>query len=110
MTKCEAEFIQSLLSTDRKRFASQFNFTYRYIGDVLSINNPDFEHYLGQMYPSELEIKNTTEIKTSASYLDLLLSIGRDGQLHTFIVWLRNTDEGSVPEMPIWSILLITSD
>ena len=72
----EAEFIQSLLSAGKKRLASQFNFTYRYIDDVLSINNPDFENYLGQMYPPELEIKDTTESNTSASYLDLLLSIG----------------------------------
>ena len=77
----EAGFIQSLLSTGKKKLASQFNFTYRYIDDVLSINNPHFENYLGQMYPAELEIKNTTESNTSASYLDLLLSIGRDGQL-----------------------------
>ena len=49
----EAEFIQSLLSAGKKRLASQFNFTYmyRYIDDVLSINSPDFENYLGQMYP-----------------------------------------------------------
>ena len=39
----EAEFIQSLLSTGRKRLASQFNFTYRYIDDVLSVINTDFE-------------------------------------------------------------------
>ena len=31
----EAEFIQSLLSTGKKKLASQFNFTYRYIDDVL---------------------------------------------------------------------------
>ena len=37
------------------------------------------------MYPVELEIKGTTESNTSASYLDLLLSIGRDGQLYTSI-------------------------
>ena len=37
------------------------------------------------MYPVELEIKDTTESITSASYLDLLLSVGRDGQLYTFI-------------------------
>ena len=73
------EFIQSLLSTGRKRLASQLNFTYRYIDDILSINNPDFENYLGQMYPPELTIKDTTESNTSSSYLDLLLSIGRDG-------------------------------
>ena len=35
------------------------------------------------MYHAELEIKNTTESNTSASYLNLLLSIGRDGQLRT---------------------------
>ena len=81
----EAEFIQSLLSTGKKKLASRFNLTYTYIDDVLSINNPEFEHYLDQMYPSELEIKDTTGGITSASYLDLLLSIGRDGQLHTSI-------------------------
>ena len=37
------------------------------------------------MYPVELEIKDTTESKTSASNLDLLLSIGKDGQLHISI-------------------------
>ena len=52
----KAEFIQSLLSTGRKQLASRFNFTYRYIDDVLSINNPGFENYLGQMFPAELEI------------------------------------------------------
>ena len=77
----EAEFIQSLLSTGKKQLASRFNLTYRFIDDVLSINNPEFENFLGQMYPAELEIKDTTESITSASYLDLFLSIGRDGQM-----------------------------
>ena len=74
----EAEFKQSLLSTGRKQLASRFNFTYRYIDNVLSINNQEFEIYLGQMYPVELEIKDTTENNSSASYRDLLLSIGSD--------------------------------
>ena len=81
----EAEFIQSLLSTGRKQLAPLFNFTYWYIDDVLSINNPEFENYLGQMYPVELEIKDTTMSNTSASYLDLVLSIERNGHLHTSI-------------------------
>ena len=66
----EAEFIQSLLSAGRKRLASRFNFTYRYIDDLLSVNYPDFENYLGQIFPLELKIKDTTESNTSASYLD----------------------------------------
>ena len=99
----EAEFIQSLLSTRKKKIASQFNFTYRYIDDVLSINNPDFENYLGQMYSSELEIKDTTESNTSASYLYLLLSIESDGQLRNSLYDKRddsnfNIYKVSVPE------------
>ena len=35
------------------------------------------------MYPAKLENKDTTESNTSASYLDLLLSIGSVGQLRT---------------------------
>ena len=79
----EAEFIQSLLSTGKEKLASQFNFTFRYIDDVLSINKPYFENNLGQMYPAEREIKDTTESNTSASYLDLLLLIESAGQLRT---------------------------
>ena len=84
----EVEFIQSLLPAGKKRLASQFTFTYtcRYIDDVLSINNPDFKNNLGQMYPPELEIKDTTESNTSASFLDLLLSIDRNGQLRTSLL------------------------
>ena len=99
----EAEFIQSLLSAGKKRLASQFNFTYRYIDDVLSINNPYFENYLGQMYPPELEIKDTTESNTSASYLDLLLSIGRDGQLHTSLYDKRDDFNFHITNFPFLS-------
>ena len=99
----EAEFIQSLLSAGKKRLASQFNFTYRYIDDVLSINNPDFENYLGQMYPPELEIKDTTESNTSASYLDLLLSIGRDGQLRTSLYDKRDDFNFHMTNFPFLS-------
>ena len=80
-----------------------FNLTYRYIDDVLSINNPEFENYLGQMYPAELEIKDTTESTTSASYLDLLLSIGRDGQLHTSIYDKRDDFNFHITNFPFLS-------
>ena len=73
----EAEFIQSLLSTGKKRLASRFNLTYRYIDVVLSINNPDFENNLGQMYLPELEIKDTTESNTSVpSWIYSCQSVG----------------------------------
>ena len=83
----EAEFIQTLLSTDRKQLVSRFNFTYRYIDDVLYTNKPEFETYLGlgQIYPVERAIEDKIEGNTSASYMVFLLSIGRNCQFHTSI-------------------------
>ena len=37
------------------------------------------------MYPAELDIKDTTKSITSASYLDLLLSTGRNGHINISI-------------------------
>jgi hypothetical protein len=53
-----------------KPLVVSFNSTFRYIGDVLSINNDQFHSYVDSiLYPSELEIKDTTESSTSASYI-----------------------------------------
>ena len=38
----EVEFVQSLLKVGKKHLAPQFNFTYRYINDVLSLKNTKF--------------------------------------------------------------------
>ena len=59
----KAELLKSALS--EKEAASRFNFTYRCVYEVLFINNPDFENCLVQMYPVELEIKDTTEGNTT---------------------------------------------
>ena len=71
----EAEFVQSLLQAGKKHLAQQFNFTYRYIDDVLSLKNTKFAEYLEFIYPRELEIKETTETAASSSYLDCYLYI-----------------------------------
>ena len=99
----EAEFIQSLLSTGKKQLSSRFNLTYRYIDDVLSINKPEFENHLGQMYAAELEIKDTTESNTSAYYLNLLLSIERDGQHRTSIYHKRDDFNFHITKLPFLS-------
>ena len=64
----------------------EINFSFRYIDDVLSLNNPDFKDYLHLIYPSELEIKETTDNSTSASYLDLYLYIDNTGRLKSCFI------------------------
>ena len=63
----EVEFIQGLLKACKKHLAQKFNYTYRYIDDVLSLNHSKISEFIGLIYPCELEIKDTTEFNTSAS-------------------------------------------
>ncbi|KAK3094748.1 hypothetical protein FSP39_005718 [Pinctada imbricata] len=99
----EADFIQTLRSTGRKHLASQFNFTFRYIDDVLSINNPKFKDHLHELYPHELEIKETTESDRSASYLDILLSFDANGHLNTSLYDKRDDFSFHITNFPFMS-------
>ena len=63
----EADFIQGLLKKNEKKLARSFNFTFRYIDDVLSLNNSTFAAFVNRIYLVELEIKDTTDTDRSAS-------------------------------------------
>jgi hypothetical protein len=51
----EADFIQGLLKKYEKNLARSFNFTFRYIDDVLSLNNSRFRDFVDRIYSIELE-------------------------------------------------------
>ena len=71
----EADFIQGPLKKNEEKLAWSFNFTFRYIDDILSLNNSRFGDFVDRIdiYHIELEIKNTTDTERSASYLDIHL-------------------------------------
>jgi hypothetical protein len=79
----EADCIQGLLKKIEKKLARSFIFTFRYIDDVLSLNNSRFGDFVDRIYPIELEIKDTTDTDRYASYLDLHLEIDSQGRLRT---------------------------
>jgi hypothetical protein len=64
----EADFIHGLLKKNKKKLARSFNFTFRYIDGVLSLNNSKPSDFVNRSYPIELEIKDTTNTARSASY------------------------------------------
>jgi hypothetical protein len=57
--------------------------TFRYINDVLSLNNSRFCDFVDRINPIELEIKDTTYRDRSPSYLDLHFEIDSEGRLRT---------------------------
>jgi hypothetical protein len=91
----DAEFIQVLLKKNEKKLARSFNFTFRYIDDVLSLNNSKFGDFVDRIYPIEIEIKNTTDTDRSASYIDLHLEIDSRGRLRRKLYDKR--DDFNVP-------------
>ena len=96
----EAEFIENLCKSGKKNLARSFNFTFRYIDDVLSLNNPKFGDYVDFIYPAELEIKDTTDSILSASYLDIMLEIDKDQHLTTKIYDKRDDFDFSIVNFP----------
>jgi hypothetical protein len=73
----EADFIQRLVRKNEKKLARSFNFTFRYIDNVFSLNNCRFCDFVNRIYPIELEIKDSTYTAMFASYLDIYLAIDR---------------------------------
>ena len=74
------------LKKNEKQLAQSYNFTFRYfrfVDDVLSLNNSRIGDFADRIYPIELEIKDTTDTDRSASYLDLHLEIDSEGRLRT---------------------------
>ena len=98
----EAEIVQSLLKAGKKHLAQQFNFTYKYIDDVLSLNNTKFAEYLEFIYPRDLEIKETTKTAGSSSYLDCYLYID-NGKLTTRFYDKRNDFNFPIVNFPFLS-------
>ena len=52
---------------------------FRYIVDVLSLNNSWFGDFVDRIYLIELEIKDITDTDRSSAYLYLHLEIDREG-------------------------------
>ena len=97
------------LNREETGWRPRFNFTYRYIDDVLSINNPEFENYLGQMYPVELEIQRHNREHHFCFIPGFILSIGSDGQLHTSINDKRDDFNFHITNFPFLSSNIPTS-
>ena len=65
----------SLSDNNQSDVIEAFNSTSRYLDDLLNIDNPYFEHMVGQIYPTELQLNKANSSDTEAPFLDFNLSI-----------------------------------
>ena len=96
----ESEFLQKLVKDKKIHEARAFNFTYRYIDAVLSINYSRFAEFLPLIYPPELEVKETTDTASSVSFLDVYLEFDDSGQLCTKIYDKRDDFNFTIINFP----------
>ena len=50
----ETYFIEGIVTKNEKKLALSFNFTFRYIDDVVSLNNSKFGAFVDHFYPIEI--------------------------------------------------------
>ena len=92
----EANFVHECLNNTEKNLARSFNFMFRYIDDVLSLNNSRFDiddvlslnnsrfgDFVDHIYPIKFKIKCTTDTHRSVSYIVLHIEIDSEGWLRT---------------------------
>jgi len=73
---------------------------FRYIYDVLSLNNSSSSDFVDGIYSIGLEIKDTTDTDRFASYLDLHLEIDSEWRLRTIIYDKRDDFNFLIVDFP----------
>ena len=67
------------LSDDKQAYIiDALNTTFRYLDDILHINNVYFDNMVSHIYPSEHQRNKANTSDTAAAFLDLHLSISND--------------------------------
>ena len=70
----ERDFMLSLSDNNQTDIIEAFNSTSGYLDDLLNIDNPYFEHMVGQIYSTELQLNKANSSDTESPFLDLKLS------------------------------------
>ena len=100
-----------------KRFdlIDMFNDTSRYLDDIFTIDNPEFEKHISDIYPAELQLNKANTSYKETSFLDLNIKvIGSD--IHTSVYDKRDDFgfpivnfpwlSGDVPRLPSYGIYI----
>ena len=86
----ERDFVLSLTGNNQADVIERFNYTSRYLDDLLSIDNPYFLQMVSHMYPTELHLNKPNSLDTEALFLNVALSIITNGIVSSKIYGKRD--------------------
>ena len=92
------------------------NDTSRYLDDIFTIDNPEFEKHIPDVYPTELQLNNSNTSDKETSFLDSNIKvIGSD--VHTSVYDKRDNFgfpivnfpwfSGDVPRLPSYGVYIL---
>ena len=78
------DFMSNLHKSKQYDLIGILNYTYRYLDDIFTIDNPDFEKHIPDVNQTELQLNKANTSDKETSFLDLNIKvIGSD--VHTSI-------------------------
>ena len=60
----ERDFMSNLHKSEQYDLIDMLNDTSRYLNDIFTINNPEFEKYIPDIYPTEVQLSNANTVQT----------------------------------------------
>ena len=107
--------MSDLQKSKRHDLIDMFNDTSRYLDDIFTIDNPEFEKYIPDIYPAELQLNKANTSDKETSFLDFNIKvIGSD--IHTSVYDKRDDFRfpivnfpwlsGDVPRLPSYGIYI----
>ena len=112
----ERDFMSDLQKSKRFDLIDMFNDTSRYIDDIFTIDNPEFEKHTPDIYPAELQLNKANTSDKETSFLDLNIKvIGSDINTSVYdkrddfgfpIVKSHGWVHGDVPRLPSYGIYI----
>ena len=107
--------MSNLHKSKRYDFIDMFNDTSRYLDDIFTIDNPEFEKHIPDIYPTELQLNKVNTSDKETSFRDLNIQvIGNDvhnsiyDKLDDFGFPIANFPwlSGDVPKLPSYSVYI----
>ena len=111
----ERDFMSDLQKSKRFDLIDMFNDTSRYLDDIFTIDYPEFEKHIPDIYPAELQLIKANTSDKETSFFDLNIKvIGSD--IHTSVYDKRDDFgfpivnfpwlSGDVPRLPSYGIYI----
>ena len=75
----ERDFMSDLHKSKRHDLKDMFDYTSRYLDDIFNVDNPEFDKYIPDIYPAELQLDKANTSDKETSFLNLnIKGIGSD--------------------------------